>query len=84
MRKLDIGKQRHLAKAITWRVIASTTTFLIGWALTGDVHAGLAIGSIDFIIKFILYYAHERAWLRVNFGISHERNTSTPTHSDQG
>ena len=81
MKKLDIGKQRHQAKAITWRIIASLTTFLIGWSLTGDMHAGLAIGSVDFIIKFILYYAHERAWLRVNFGINHERDTPTSTHS---
>ena len=55
-------KKRHLYKAITWRIIASLTSFFLAWILTGDIESGLKIGLADVVIKFILYYIHERAW----------------------
>lgn len=51
-----------IAKTITWRILATTTTFLIAWALTGDLTAGAAIGGIEAVAKMGLYYWHERAW----------------------
>ena len=68
MSKTQLDKKRHLFKAITWRIIASVTSFLIGWYVTGDIHTGMAVGVFDVIIKFILYYLHERAWYRSSFG----------------
>ena len=52
-----VNKKRHILKALTWRLIASITTFLIGWIATGDIRAGLSIGVFDFSIStgFILY-----------------------------
>ena len=35
MEKID--KKRHLAKTLTWRVVATTDTFLIAWIITGKV-----------------------------------------------
>ena len=67
-----VKKKRHLAKALTWRVIASLISFVLGWAITGDITAGLKIGALDIIIKFIAYYIHERAWYRSKFGIEEE------------
>jgi uncharacterized membrane protein len=61
--------KRHIAKAITWRVIASIITFIIGWSVTGDMNFGLAIGSADVIIKLVLYYLHERLWYHFKYGI---------------
>jgi uncharacterized membrane protein len=60
---------RHLAKAITWRVIASLTTFLIGWIVTGSLDFGMTIGAADVLIKIVLYYFHERAWYHSTFGV---------------
>ena len=65
----SIQKRRHLAKSLTWRVIAAITTFLIGWAITGDVEFGAGIAFIDSFIKFMLYYFHERLWYRCSWGI---------------
>ena len=59
------SRKRSLIKTISWRVTATTTTFLIAWAVTGDVGAGLAIGGVEAIAKLALYYFHERAWERV-------------------
>jgi uncharacterized membrane protein len=64
-----ISRKRHLYKAITWRIVASISTFIISWTLTGNFKAGLTIGGVDFFIKFILYYFHERIWYRSKYGI---------------
>lgn len=68
--KTSIDKKRHVFKAISWRLIASSTTFIITWLFTGSVAIGIGIGTIDAIIKMILYYYHERIWyLYINIGI---------------
>lgn len=59
---------RSLLKAFSWRVVATTTTAIIAWFVTGDVMAAVAIGSIEFIAKFFIYYLHERAWQLVPRG----------------
>ena len=64
-----VSKKRHILKALTWRLIASVTTFLIGWIATGDIRAGLSIGVFDFSIKLVLYYVHERVWYKSKYGI---------------
>lgn len=66
---MAVQPKRHLAKAITWRIIASLVTFLIGWIVTGDVNFGMAIGITDVLIKIGLYYLHERIWYHSRFGI---------------
>ena len=65
-----VARTRHLTKAITWRIIASLTTALIAWAfgLPPTVIGGVFVA--DLIIKFILYYAHERVWYNyIKFGV---------------
>lgn len=64
--------QRHIVKAITWRIIASLTTFFLGWIVTGNFDTGLIIGASDAVIKIILYFFHERAWQHSSFGLVKE------------
>ena len=66
---MTVKPKRHLAKALTWRVVASLTTFIIGWVVTGDLDFGMAIGAADVLIKIALYYFHERAWYHFQFGV---------------
>lgn len=66
---MSVLPRRHLAKAITWRIVASLTTFIIGWIVTGDLDFGMAIGAADVFIKLVLYYLHERAWYHSNYGV---------------
>lgn len=73
MTKPKIDKKRHLFKAITWRIVASLAGFFIAWGVTGNIKAGLSIGAIDIVIKFVLYYLHERAWYKSDFGIDKEK-----------
>jgi len=66
-----ISKRRHLAKAITWRIIASTVTALIAWWFGLPAKAVGLVFAADLVIKFILYYAHERVWYKhIKYGVT--------------
>ena len=53
---------RSILKALSWRVVATLTTGLIAYFITGEIETAIAIGSIEFFLKFLIYYFHERAW----------------------
>lgn len=57
--------KRHLAKTITWRVVATVDTTIIGWVISGDRIMGLSIGGAEVITKMAFYFIHERGWLKV-------------------
>ena len=57
-----VSHVRHFAKALSWRVIGTLDTMLIGWFVTGSVELGALIGGIEVVTKTFLYYAHERVW----------------------
>lgn len=59
-----LSRKRHMAKAVTWRVIASATTFTITYVVFGDVKAATGIALVESALKMVLYYYHERAWFR--------------------
>ena len=52
----DQSVKRHLAKTITWRIVGTIDTMIIGWLITGDAMTGLKIGGIEVVTKndFIL------------------------------
>jgi len=52
-----------LAKAFSWRIVATLTTALIAYVITGEMDTALWIGGIEFFLKIGIYYAHERLWL---------------------
>jgi len=63
-----ISKKRSLAKSLTWRVIAIVSTLLIGYAMTGSWAFALSLTLVSNVINFVLYYLHERVWLKVSWG----------------
>lgn len=69
--------KRHLAKAITWRIIATLTTIFLAWIITKDTEIALKVGVVDVIVKFALYYLHERVWYKYSrFGVKENKNNS--------
>lgn len=58
---------RHIAKTISWRIIGTIDTMIIGWIVSGNLKIGLAIGGIEVITKMILYFLHERLWFKISF-----------------
>jgi len=57
-------KIRHILKSITWRLIGTIDTILLGWLITGNLETGLKIGGVEVITKMLLYYLHERIWFK--------------------
>jgi len=64
-----VQKKRHLAKAITWRIVGTLDTVLLGWLISGDFAVGASIGVLELFTKMILYYGHERLWYKSDFGV---------------
>jgi len=68
-----ISYKRHVAKAITWRVLASATTFIIAWFFFREdpnaIEKATGIALAESVIKLLFYYFHERFWIKVNFKI---------------
>ena len=65
-----VARTRHLAKAVTWRIIASITTALIAYMFGLPPKAVGAVFAADLVIKFVLYYIHERVWYKhITFGV---------------
>jgi uncharacterized membrane protein len=66
-----VTRKRHLAKAVTWRIVASIVTALIAWFFGLPPKAVGAVFVADLIIKFVLYYGHERVWYNyIKFGVN--------------
>ena len=68
------SKKRHIVKTITWRFIGSLDTIILSWIISGDPLVGLKIGFAEVVTKMVLYYLHERAWYKINFGLVDRRN----------
>ena len=64
--------KRSIAKSLTWRVLATLTTIIIVYILTGDLAIAGAVGAIEVLAKIIIYYLHDRAWNSIAWGVSDE------------
>ena len=62
------SKTRSILKTLSWRVVGTLDTMALGWFITGDPAVGLKVGGLELITKFILYYIHERLWIKNKYG----------------
>ncbi len=60
-------RYRSIIKALSWRVFATVATILIVFAFTHRVVLSLGVGAVEVVVKLILYYFHERMWMRIPF-----------------
>ncbi len=61
-------KRRSLAKAFSWRVLATLITMTVAYLLTRKLSFAVEIGAIDTGVKLLIYFVHERLWQRISFG----------------
>ena len=61
-------KTRTILKTISWRIVGTLDTMALGWIITGSPLVGLKIGALELVTKFVLYYLHERVWIKFKFG----------------
>ena len=66
-------------KAVSWRCVGTLDTFFVSLVVLsftgvtkGDTFNSLqisgGIASVEVVTKVILYYCHERAWMRIRLG----------------
>jgi uncharacterized membrane protein len=69
---MTVHIKRHIAKAMSYRLLGSLQTIIIGYILTGNVYISSAVGLIELIIKPVIYFIHERVWYKyIPYGIEH-------------
>ena len=69
--------KRHIGKTISYRILGTLATTGIGYLLTGDYKIASMLGTMELIVKPIIYFAHERIWYKyINFGLRKDRNTN--------
>ena len=70
--------RRSLVKTVVWRVIATTDTFILAYFFASQaadipsetaVKLASSIAGFEVLTKMILYFLHERAWSRVDWGL---------------
>lgn len=68
---------RSIAKSISWRFIATSTTLFItvvvlhsleGKSLKEALGLGSTVAVIEFVAKIFIYYLHERLWINIKWG----------------
>jgi len=59
---------RSIVKTISWRAVGTLDTMIISYIITGNLTMAASIGSIELFTKMVLFYFHERAWNKINFG----------------
>lgn len=65
-----VSYKRHIAKAITYRLVGSLTTFIISYIFTGSWIVSTSISFTEIIIKPFNYFLHERVWYKwIKYGI---------------
>ena len=63
------SKLRHAIKTVSWRIVGTLDTMMMGWIVSGNPMTGLKIGGLELVTKMGLYYLHERVWYRSDYGL---------------
>ena len=66
--KASASVPRSLAKAISWRILGSLDTLMLGLIFSGSLKIAGSIASTEAFTKIALYYFHERGWAHVKWG----------------
>jgi len=63
-------------KALTWRIEAVAMLMLISLLITRNWGDTILIVAIFQSLQTVLYYLHERIWLRVEWGVEDNSRTA--------
>lgn len=59
---------RSVMKALSWRIVATLTTVVLVFAFTGSFVISFGVGALEFLLKILVYYLHERVWNMISYG----------------
>jgi len=70
------ARKRHLVKSVTWRAIATLTTFGVAMVVFRDdpnvTEKASLVAFAEIFIKMLIYYLHEETWYLTDFGLDEE------------
>ncbi|OHV89842.1 DUF2061 domain-containing protein [Mesorhizobium sp. ORS 3428] len=72
---------RSFIKALSWRATGTVDTMIISLVVTGSVKLAAAIGGTEVVTKSLLFYLHERAWLKIPYGMNAKSASSSATEA---
>jgi uncharacterized membrane protein len=65
--------KRHIAKALTYRIIGSVVTIVVTYNAGLNIKWASLVGVSELLIKPFLYFIHERVWYKwVKFGLKED------------
>ena len=67
-------KRRSFVKSLSWRIFASFLLSIAVFIQTNKMHISVFIFVMDFIVKIIFYYFHERIWEHIKYGKVDEKS----------
>jgi uncharacterized membrane protein len=63
-------RRRAVAKTLGYRLVMLLITVVVAFLVVGDAAQALNIGVAANVLKTGTYYAYERLWDRIDWGIS--------------
>lgn len=60
--------KRSIVKSITFRILATIITLIVVWVFTKNIVISAGVTITENLIKMIVYYFHERAWVKISWG----------------
>lgn len=64
------ARRRALVKTACYRLLMIVITVAVAFAVTGDTAAALNIGVVANVVKTGTYYAYERLWDHIAWGLA--------------
>lgn len=62
-------RSRALVKTLGYRLLMVVVTVAVAWIVVGDLGDAASIGLVANLVKTGTYYAYERLWDRVAWGL---------------
>ncbi|WP_440008187.1 DUF2061 domain-containing protein [Halomicrococcus sp. SG-WS-1] len=64
------ARLRAITKTLCYRLFMLLITVTVAWLVVGNVGDALDIGVVTNVVKTVTYYAYERLWDHIAWGIS--------------
>lgn len=74
---------RSVVKGFTWRILGTLDTIFLSFLFTGSIGKALRIGFIELFTKILLFYVHERVWLKMKFATEEKMLNGVLTRIDK-
>ena len=66
---------RSMGKVVSWRATVTLSNFVGAWWVSGSLMSGLGFAGFALVVNSVLYYFHERAWNRIEWGKAENLST---------